>query len=254
MKKLPLSVFIITHNEADRVATTIKSVIDFADEVIVIDSESTDDTVKIAEESGARVIVQPWLGYGLQKRFGEDACKNQWLLNLDADEEITPALAKEISALFASGNPLAPAYTLQIRDMLPGEKKLVPSAHTNFCIRLYDRKKARFSNSPVHDSVIVSEGKSPLLKAPVLHRSFRDIAHAIDKLNSYSSVQAKELALKKTLPYPGLRLAIEFPMAFLKVYFMRGYVTRGRRGFIYAIAYAFGRFVRIAKYLENLER
>jgi glycosyltransferase involved in cell wall biosynthesis len=253
MKKLPLSVFIITRNEADRVAATIRSVRDIADEIIVIDSESTDDTVAVATAEGARVVVQPWLGYGLQKRFGEDQCKNTWLLNLDADEELTPKLAKEIEGMFAMSKPLAPAYTIQIRDMLPGEKMLVPSAHTNFCIRLYDRTKARFSDSPVHDSVIVAEGKPAMLKAPALHRSFRDIGHAVEKLNSYSRVQAEQLALKKSLPYPGLRLAIEFPMAFLKVYFARGYVTRGRRGFTYAIVYAFGRFVRIAKYLEKLE-
>jgi glycosyltransferase involved in cell wall biosynthesis len=250
MKKLPLSVFIITRNEADRVATTIQSVAGFADEVVVIDSQSTDDTVAVAEKNGARVIVQPWLGYGLQKRFGEDQCKNQWLLNLDADEEISPKLAEEIRRLFTGGMPPRSAYTLQVRDLLPGEKQLVPSAHTNFCIRLYDRQKARFSDSPVHDSVIVTEGKTAMLSHPVLHRSFRNIAHAIEKLNSYSTVQAENLS-KKGLPFPLLRLGIEFPMAFLKIYFIRGYVTRGRRGFAYAIVYAFGRLVRIAKYLEK---
>ncbi|NBX04219.1 MAG: glycosyltransferase family 2 protein, partial [Alphaproteobacteria bacterium] len=175
-----------------------------------------------------------------------------WLLSLDADEEITAELADEIRALFASGEPTtASAYILRIRDMLPGETKLVPSAHTNFCIRLYNREKARFSDSAVHDSVIPQDATDvddEILQAPVLHRSFRSIGHAIDKLNSYSNVQARNL---KKLPFPLVRLVIEFPMAFFKVYFIRGYVTRGKRGFAYAMVYAFGRFVRIAKYLDK---
>ena len=248
--KLPLSVFIITRNEADRVGATIASVKDIADEIIVIDSESTDGTVALAQSLGARAIVQPWLGYGLQKRFGEDQCRNRWILSLDADEALTPELAKEIAALFSHGEPPLAAYTLQIRDLLPGEQRLLHSAHTNFCLRLYNKEKARFSDSPVHDSVIVAEGSTAMLAAPALHRSFRSVAHAIDKLNSYSSVQAENLQ-KKGLRYPMLRLLTEFPVAFFKVYVIRSYWTRGRRGFVYAVVYAFGRFVRIAKYLEK---
>ena len=87
--KLPLSVFIIAVNEADRIALTINSVRDWADEVIVIDSGSTDDTVAVAESHGARVVFNEWNGYGPQKVFGETLCRNDWLLNLDADEEVT---------------------------------------------------------------------------------------------------------------------------------------------------------------------
>lgn len=247
--KLPISVFIIANNEADRIATTIASVIHWVDEVIVIDSGSKDDTVKVAEAAGARVLYNPWPGYGLQKRFGEEQCRNQWLLNLDADEEITPELALEIQALFAQGLPPLTGYVLKVRDLLPGEDRLLPQAHTNFCLRLYDFKKARFSDSPVHDSVIPQEGKTATLHAPVWHRSFRSLSHAIEKMNSYSSAQALNLQ-KKGLKHPTLRLIVELPITFFKIYFLRGYVLRGRRGFIYAVNHAFGRFVRIAKYLE----
>ncbi len=88
--RLPLSVFIIARDEADRIARPIESVIGWVDEVIVIDSGSTDETVAVAEQLGARVIRNDWPGYGPQKRFGEDQCRNDWLLNLDADEEVTP--------------------------------------------------------------------------------------------------------------------------------------------------------------------
>jgi glycosyltransferase involved in cell wall biosynthesis len=99
-QRLPLSAFIIAKNEADRIPAAIKSVVGWVDEVIVIDSGSEDETVAVAESLGARVVFNEWPGYGLQKRFGEDQCRNDWLLNLDADEEITSALAAEIKAKF----------------------------------------------------------------------------------------------------------------------------------------------------------
>src|SRR5437764_957280 len=98
MTTLPISAFIIACNEADRIGRAIASVRGWVDEIIVIDSGSSDDTVKVAQSLGARVLTHAWPGYGLQKRFGEEQCKNRWLLNLDADEEVTPELAQEIQA------------------------------------------------------------------------------------------------------------------------------------------------------------
>ncbi|MBY0407885.1 MAG: glycosyltransferase family 2 protein [Rickettsiales bacterium] len=247
-QRLPISVFIIALNEADRIHVPIASVKDWVDEIIVVDSGSTDDTVSIAASQGAKTYHNPWPGYGLQKRFGEDQCKNRWLLNIDADEEITPALAAEIQALFANGEPPEAGFTLRIRDLLPGEQKLSRFAHTNFVLRLYNREKGRFSDSPVHDSVLTS-GPTRTLTQPVLHRSFRSLAHMLEKMNAYSSLQAQNL-LKKGMTLPYARMLIEIPFAFFKDYILRGYIFRGRRGFINAVMYSFGRFIRIAKYLE----
>ncbi|MBC8523144.1 glycosyltransferase family 2 protein, partial [PVC group bacterium] len=98
--RLPISVFIIAKNEADRIPLAIASVIDWVDEVIVIDSGSDDETVSVSESLGARVIFNEWEGYGPQKVFGETLCNNDWLLNIDADEEITPSLRNEIERVF----------------------------------------------------------------------------------------------------------------------------------------------------------
>jgi glycosyltransferase involved in cell wall biosynthesis len=98
--KLPISVFIIAKNEADRINKPILSVIDWVDEVIVIDSGSTDGTQELAKTLGAKVIYNEWQGYGQQKIFGEKQCRNKWLLNIDADEEISPELAEEIQEIF----------------------------------------------------------------------------------------------------------------------------------------------------------
>ena len=94
MPKVPISCFIISKNEGDRIARTIRSVRPWVDEVVVIDAESSDDTVSVALAEGCRVITQPWLGFGPQKRFGEDQCRNDWVFNLDADEVVTPQLAQ----------------------------------------------------------------------------------------------------------------------------------------------------------------
>lgn len=246
---LPISVFIIAKNEADRIAATINSVKDWVDEIIVIDSGSSDDTVSIATFLGAKVLYNEWEGYGLQKQFAEDECSNNWLLNLDADEEVSPELATEIQALFANGEPTESGYILKVRDLLPNEKKLAWLAHTNCCLRLYNREKGRFSESTVHDSVILHTGKAEKLNAPVFHRSFRNIAHAIQKMNSYSTAQAEDLK-QKTIYMPKIRLIFEFPISFFKAYILRLYILRGMRGFTYSMSYAFGRMVRIAKYLE----
>ncbi len=251
--RLPISVFIIAQNEADRIGTTINSVKDWVDEVVVIDSGSKDDTVSVATFLGARVLYNEWEGYGPQKRFAEDECKNKWLLNLDADEEATEALAKEIKDLFAGGEPPLPGYIIKVRDLLPGETKFAPLAHTNHCLRLYNMEKGRFSESPVHDSVIMQEGESVgKLKALIRHRSFRSIAHAIEKMNSYTTAQAENLIAKKGMVFPRLRLLIEVPISFFKAYFLRLYILRGTRGLTYAKLYAFGRAMRVAKYLEML--
>lgn len=249
--RLPISVFIITKNESDRISTAIHSVIDWVDEVIVIDSGSTDDTVSVATFLGAKVLYNEWEGYGLQKQFGEDECENDWLLNIDADEEVTPELAEEIKALFADGDPECSGYIMDVRDLLPNEKKLALLAHTNPCLRLYNRDKGRFSESPVHDSVIMKENE-PVgkLNAIILHRSFRSIAHAIEKMNSYTSAQANNLKSKGKLPFAHTRLVFEFSFSFFKAYILRLYILRGIHGIIYANLYAFGRVMRIAKYLE----
>ena len=252
--KLPISVFIIAKNEADRIATTINSVKDWVDEVVVIDSGSNDDTVSVVTFLGAKILYNEWEGYGLQKRCGEDECKNNWLLNLDADEEISVELAQEIQALFTTGEPPLAGYIIKVRDLLPNEKKFALLAHTNHCLRLYNRDNGRFSDSPVHDSVIMQMGEVVgKLNAPMRHRSFRNISHAIEKMNSYTSAQATNLQAKNGLAFAHIRLLFEFPVSFFKAYILRLYILRGVRGFVYANIYAFSRTMRLAKYLEIAE-
>lgn len=254
MPKLPISVFLIAVNEGDRIGHSIRSVRGWVDEVIVIDSGSTDDTVKVSEASGARVIFNAWPGYGPQKRFGEDSCRQDWLINIDADEVISDALREEIQALFAQGTPPQGGYFMDIVEILPGDAVPRPLAHRVRAVRLYDRRCGRFRDSTVHDTVVMDKGGTGVLRGIVEHRSSRGFAHSVEKINRYSTMQAADLVRKGGLPFFMLRLLIEFPIGFFKAYILRLYCLKGTYGFINAMNYAFSRFLRLAKVWEAQRR
>lgn len=250
-QRLPLSVFIIARDEADRIARPIESVIGWVDEVIVIDSGSSDDTVAVAERLGARVLHNDWPGYGPQKRFGEDQCRNDWLLNLDADEEVTPELADEIRARFADGSHArADGWRIMIRDMYAHETAPAPYAYGYHQIRLYDRRKGRFSDSIVHDTVRPEPGaKIADLAGIMAHRSIRSLDFQVGKYNRYSGMQVTDMRARGR-KLPRTRLVTEFPVSFLKAYLVRKYWKYGWWGFILAVNYAHARFLRVAKAYE----
>ncbi|GGB53242.1 putative glycosyltransferase RP128 [Roseibium aquae] len=250
--RLPLSAFIIARNEADRIPRAIASVSGWVDEVVVIDSGSEDKTVERARQAGARVITNPWPGYGPQKRFGEDQCRNDWLLNLDADEEVTPELAAEIQTAFKTGtHKSADHWRIMIRDVYAHEDKPAPWAYGYHQIRLYDRTKGRFSHSTVHDTVRPDEGtRVKSLSGIMAHRSIRSLTFQVDKYNRYSDMQVADLTARgRTLPR--WRLLTEFPAAFLKAYFVRRYLRYGWWGLILSVNYAHARFLRVAKVHEK---
>jgi glycosyltransferase involved in cell wall biosynthesis len=249
--KLPISVFIIAQNEADRIPLTIRSALDWVDEVIVIDSGSTDDTVKVAESLGAAVTFNEWKGYGPQKVFGETLCRNDWILNLDADEEITPELAIEIQTLFA-GEPPCSAYRLHILPLHSFQDKGHKWTATQKPVRLYRKSQAGFKDSTVHDSVVVRGGDTGFLKGMVNHRSFRSLAHHVEKVNSYSSAQAIDLHRRGRNP-SRIELVVVPVFAFLKQYLLRREFVNGIDGVIISYMYAFQRFIRLAKTRERFQ-
>lgn len=250
MDRIPVSVFIIAKNEADRIPSSIRAVRDWVDEVIVVDSGSEDDTVAVSASLGARVVFNAWQGYGPQKVYAESLCRNRWLLNLDADEEVTPELAAEIRALFERGDPPCVAYTLPILPLYPFQDKGHPWTAFHHPVRLYRRDKAGFKADKVHDSVVVREGKIGHLKGMVLHRSFRSLTHHVDKVNRYSSAQAEMLAARGR--NPGLLALLLTPLfAFFKQYILRREFVNGIDGIVVSHMYAFQRFIRLAKTRER---
>lgn len=248
--RVPLSCFIIAVNEADRIAPVISAVSGWVDEVVVVDSGSTDGTQVLAESLGARVVHHDWPGFGPQKRFAEDQCRNDWLLNLDADEVPTPELCAEIRGLFAGGEPPLPFYRFKTELVYPGDSRPRLWADYHNFIRLYDRRAGRFSESPVHDTVRPPAGAAiAQLTGTAWHFSYRSFAYLVEKLNSYSDMQAIAIRKQSRLLLT-LRLPFEFPLAFLKYYLLRRHITGGRKGFTFAMINSFFRFLRLAKLLE----
>jgi len=249
MKILPISVFIITHNEADRIASIIKAVQTIADEILVIDSGSSDKTIEIAQDLGAKIFYNKWQGYGQQKVFGENLCRNKWVLNIDADEEVLPELAQEILALFTNKNDSFIGYKIKIVNKFFGENRPKKLAYYYNQLRLYNKEFCGFKDSCVHDSVVVKNGESGnigQLKNIIAHQSFRSIEHWIEKINSYSTMQAKD-AFKKGKNVSVLKILLTPTLAFLKAYFIRRYFIYGFDGIIYSYIFSFGRLMKLVK-------
>lgn len=251
-ERASLSCFLITKNEADRIRRTLEAVKHWVDEVVVVDCGSTDGTCEIARELGARVIHQDWLGFGPQKRFAEDQCRNDWVLNIDADEVVSSALALEISTLLKTA-PTSSAYALRILDVYPGSDRPRPWADDYRQPRLYDRRLVHFSTSAVHDSLELGGARAPTLTGAIYHYSVRSIEDHMRKGLERARYNAEHSKRKASFALR-LRLITEFPMAFFRYYFWRRHFTGGLMGFQIAMSAAYGRFARIAFMLEKAER
>ena len=240
-----LSVIVITKNEAHNIARCLESVC-WADELIVLDSGSTDDTVTIAKGYTPHVHYAPWEGYGVQKQRALQAATGDWVLNLDADEFVTQSLKQAMQAAMASNH--WDACRIPIR-MCFGQKTLNYSSSPTRHARLFKREGAAFSADVVHEKIILPQGaRIGQLRTPILHYSYVDVSHALDKLNRYSSYSASiRLGHQKK---SGLLQAIVSSMwMFVRCYFLQRGFLDGREGFLFAVLSAQGSFFRKIKQL-----
>lgn len=252
-KRPPISAYIRTLNEERMIADVVRAALTLAQEVVVVDSGSTDNTIALAEEAGARVIEHEWLGNGKQKRLGEEVCKNDWLLDLDADEIITPELAHEIDALFANGEPQQKIYHTPLALAPP-----VGEPWRNFGLqtrhKLYDRRTVRAPDHEAWDQFEIPSGVAVgRLKEPILHYAFTGAAQFMGKLNRNSSVRATALPLKSRT-YLTLRILFGMPFYFAKKYILQQYFRGGVYGFALASMSAYGRWLRDVKMWERHNR
>lgn len=247
--KAPISCCIRTQNEAVRIREVISAAMQLVDDVVIVDSGSTDDTVAIAESLGARVFHQPWLGSGRQKRAAEDQARHDWILDLDADEVLTDALIAEIRALFSAGEPAQPVYELVFITAPPLGEPWYGFLHI-VRNKLYDKRVVRAPDHKAWDQFEVPAGvKVGRLKGFVLHYSFRDFAHFSEKLNRVSTSRARDGKLK---PYwmVVLRVIAAPPFYFFKHYVTRGIWRAGVYGFIASAISGHGRWLRDIKMYE----
>ncbi len=252
-----LSVFIIAKNEADRIGAIISAVKNIADEILVIDSGSVDKTCQISENLGAKVIYNEWKGYGQQKIFGENSCKNKWILNIDADEEVSKELSLEIQKILSEKiSENIAGFKVKIVNQFPLEKKPKKFAYFYNQFRLYNKELAGFKNSAIHDSVELKDknfGQIKQLKNIIYHQSFRSFSHWIEKLNSYSQMQAFD-SFKKGKNPSVLKIFFIPTIGFLKAYIVRRYFIYGFDGLIYSYLFAFSRFAKAVKTRELFKK
>lgn len=243
-----LSCTIISLNEAERIQACIEAITDIADEIVVVDSGSTDGTQDMARALNARVIHNEWPGYGPQKRFAEDNAKHDWVLNLDGDEVLSAELRHEILKWKTDGKTEPYGYRFKLVTVYPHHTSPRFRADFHDYIRLYNKQKMRFRDSLTHDAVVPGGHVIGRFKGNCLHYSFRSLEHLKFKLKRYTDLQAKEI--KKPIWLLYLRLPFEYPILFWRYYIGRGHIFGGLYGLRVALIAAKYRGARIRKFIK----
>ena len=241
----PISCYIRTLNEEEKIAATISAASQVAREIVVVDTGSTDDTVAKAEHEGARVIKQPWLGSGHQKRVGEDACQHDWLLDLDADEIVTDELAQEIRSLFATGEPDMDVCLLPLTFVDPSGR-IWRKARAPRRAKLYDRRKVGIPAHGAWDQFEVPKDlRVRRLHGPLLHYAFDDIVHLSHKQAAHEVRRFQYLDRRRTLPV-AVKVYFGLPWFFFRDYVIRGRWREGAYGFMFCLSTAYNHWLRYA--------
>jgi glycosyltransferase involved in cell wall biosynthesis len=242
----PLSVVIITLNAASQLEACLESA-RFVDEIIVVDSGSIDGTQALAERYGARVIQQDWLGFGPQKQFAVDAAKHDWVLCLDADERVSPALRDAI--IFALKAPCTVAFRFPRCNRFLGRYLKHGEGYPDWSLRLFDRRQARWSKDAVHEKVETSATIGELT-GDLLHDSAESIASYLTKQNRYTTLAA-EMAIKAGKRAGLSQLVLSPFVRFIKFYLIRQGFRDGLPGLIHIAIGCFNSFSKYAKMLER---
>jgi len=240
----PCSVYIITLNEEKHIRRALESVKDFA-EVIVVDSGSTDKTIEIIEEYGVQSSFHPFKSFAQQKSYALSLCTQPWVLNIDADEQVSSQLKHDIIACIKSNK--CDALKVPIEDMflgLPPHK--LSKRHSK--VRFYRREKGTYASNLVHEGVVV-DGVIQQASGSIIHYGETSIEVKVGKNNLYSSLRAKE-KYTKNKKTSVLKLVLVFPATFIKSFLFRRNVLNGRRGFIGSMINAFYAFLKEAKLFE----
>jgi len=236
----PITATIITLNEERNVEAAVASALLVCDEVIVVDSESTDRTRELAEKAGARVLVQAYLGDGKQKDFGVDHAKNEWILSLDADERLDADAVAALSALDFENAP-HDAYALRRKTFIG--KRFIRVWYPDYVTRLYDRRRCRYL--PVGGHSHVDAKNLRRLSCHLLHYSFADYGDYMRRSEKFSTRGARIL-FEKGRRASALGALLHGAGAFLRQYIVRGGIFHGLDGLIVAVTTAHGVFMKYA--------
>jgi glycosyltransferase involved in cell wall biosynthesis len=243
---VPLSVVLITRNAAAQLPDCLASVA-FADEVLVVDSDSSDGTAELAARYGARVVAKEWLGFGRQKQFAVEQAAHDWVLCLDADERVSPELAASlVRALHA---PQVPVYRMARRNRFLGRWLRHGEGYPDWSPRLFDRRQARWSDDAVHEKVLYAATPGTL-DGDLLHESAEDLGRYLDKQNRYTTLAAGELHRRGRRA--GLaELALSPLVRFVKFYFLRLGCLDGVPGLVHIAIGCMNSFMKYAKAMSR---
>jgi glycosyltransferase involved in cell wall biosynthesis len=241
-----LSACIITLNEEDRIRECIES-LDFCDDVLVVDSHSSDHTRDIATECGARVIERDWPGHVAQKEFAVRHAENDWVLCLDADERISGPLREEILSLRDAGFPGRAGWRMPRRSFYMGRWVMHGTWTPDYNLRLFDRRRGRWGGYNPHDRVVL-EGPMGTLRGRILHYPYRSLAEHLATMDKYTTIMAKGLA-ERGKKGRIVNVVVNPWVRFIKYYVLKGGFIDGWHGLV--MAYLAAQYVRM-KYIKLL--
>lgn len=239
-----VSAIIICKNEEKFIAGAIESLL-WADEVLLVDSYSTDNTLQIARQYPVRVLQRPFDNYSRQRNWAIEQAAQPWVLMLDADERIPADLQQELTQLL-KGSPEQPAYKIRRKNFFMGREVRYSGWQNDAVVRLFDKSQCRYSDKQVHEELVVPGGNIGKLRHRMLHYTYRNLPHFLDKWNQYSWLSAQDKA-KKTGSVTLFHLAAKPLVRFLKQYFLKLGILDGRVGFIIAYLAASSVFMRYLK-------
>lgn len=242
----PLSVTLITLNAEARIRQCLESV-RWADEIVIVDSGSTDGTLTIAREFTNRIVHRDWAGYGPQKQFAVSQAQHDWILSLDADESLSPELAENIRHALREG-PSFYTYNLRRCNQFMGRWLRHGEGYPDVVLRLFDRRDAHWSQDVIHEKVIC-DGRAGELAGDLLHRSENGIAAYLEKQNRYTSLQAERL-YQQGIKTNIVQLLFSPMVRFIKFYFIRRGFLDGLPGLIHILIGCFNSFIKYAKLME----
>ena len=245
-----ISLYLITFNEENRLARTLEAVRDLVDEIIIVDSGSTDKTREIAESFGAKFIFHEWESDGPQCKFAEEQCSNRWVLRLDADEVMTPELKDEIREIMKNGDKNA--YFLRIGEIFPGMTKANPWVKHFKLKRLYNRDYWTMSGLMSHDDLIKvrPDATAGTCRHFINHYSFVSIHQTVKKYDASSTVLVNRL-IAQGKRYSGWKLLGCSTLEFLKYYILGRFFLLGWWGFIHCANIGWLKFMKVAKLYEH---
>ncbi|MCD6115603.1 glycosyltransferase family 2 protein [bacterium] len=245
--RVELTALVICRNEAENIGPCLKS-LSFADEIVVVDSGSTDNTLEIAGNYNVNLFVTEWKGYAETKQYGLDRAHGKWILWLDADERITPELALEIKKTIKDDSQINAAFKIPRRAYFLGRWIKHSGWYPGYVVRLFKKERCHFGNELVHEQLIVN-GSIAVLKNNIDHYTDTSIEHYFNKFNRYTSLAAEELAnrgQKASL----FTMIVRSMHIFFKMYFLKEGFLDGIQGLILVFFSSFYVFVKYAKLWE----